>query len=68
MEHRDSMHDCPRRRAECLSAKVFDSLEDAEATLTSWGDTVATQHSHTTFIGIWISSESARFGETNPVR
>ncbi len=56
-----------RLRAECLNAHVFESLEDAEETLTSWRSDDDTVRTHSA-LGMLTPSEFAELGQRNAGR
>jgi putative transposase len=56
-----------RLRAECLNAHVFESLEDAEETLTSWRSDYSAVRPHST-LGMLTPREFAELGQRNAGR
>ena len=55
------------RRAECLNAHVFESLEDAEETLTSWRSDYNGVRPHSA-LGMLTPREFAELGQRNAGR
>ena len=56
-----------RLRAECLNAHVFESLEDAKGTLTSWRSDYNAVRPQSAF-GMLAPGEFAELGQTNAGR